>query len=134
MLIYYLAMRPCGCQRRPPFFDIHPDELTTFPDGFDQLTNERLEDYHLYRCSVCGTLWIVDDSTRGPMAVRAADAAEIESFDERPYRRELPIASHGGLEEARCMFVRCRNRALKGIVFCVDHQYPQYALDEPAEA
>jgi hypothetical protein len=125
-------MRPCDCQHRPPFFDIHPDELRTFLEGFDQLTNQRLEIYHLYRCSACDTLWIVDDSTRGPMAVRAANAFEIKSFDERPYRRELLIAMHGGLEESKCMFIGCNNRALKGIVFCVDHQYPEYAPGEPA--
>jgi hypothetical protein len=66
------------------------------------------------------------------MAVRAENESEIKSFDERPYRRELAIAMHGGLSENKCMFIGCDNRALSGIVFCVDHQYPQYASGQPA--
>src|SRR5262245_31030029 len=125
-------MRPCDCHYRPPFFAIHPDELATFLDGFEQLTNERSEIYHLFRCPTCGSFWIVDDMTRGPMAVQAASAFEINSFDERPYRRELAIAMHGGLAETKCIFIGCNNRSLSSIVFCVDHQYPEYAPGEPA--
>ena len=124
-------MRPCDCGDRPRFFEIHPDELAGFLDGFDQLTHDRLQIYHLYGCPACDALWVVDDSTRGPMAVRAVTAFDIQSFDERPYRRELAIALHGGLSEADCMFIGCKNRALRGIVFCVDHQYPEYAAGAP---
>jgi hypothetical protein len=126
-------MRPCDCESRPAFFGIHPDELEDFLDGFDQLTNDRFVEYHLFRCPACTTLWIVDDMTRGPMAVRAADAREIEGFDERPYRRELLIAMHGGLSERTCMWVRCDNRAVNGVVFCVNHLYPSYAPDAPGD-
>lgn len=126
-------MQPCDCQHRPAFFDIHPDELEAFLDGFDQLTDDRLADYHLFRCPACQSLWIVDDVTRGPMAVQATTALDIRSFDERPYRRELAIAMHGGLGEGTCMFTRCSNRAVRGVVFCVDHLYPRYAPDAPGE-
>jgi hypothetical protein len=119
-------MTPCNCRERLPFFDIHPDELEAFLNGFEQLTHGR-EDFHLFRCPSCGSFWIVDDVTRGPMAVRAASAIEINSFDERPYRRDLMIAWHGGLTENKCLFAGCDNRTLKGIVFCVDHQYPMFA-------
>ena len=68
--------------------------------------------------------------THGPMAVQAASAFELNSFDERPYRRELAIAMHGGLAETKCIFIGCNNRLLSSIVFCVDHQYPEYAPGE----
>jgi hypothetical protein len=64
------------------------------------------------------------------MAVRASSEAEIQSFDERPYRRALFIAEHGGENENKCMFIGCNNRALGRTVFCVDHLYPAYAPDD----
>jgi len=57
-------MRNCDCNLRPQFFDIHPDELETFLDGVDQVTNERVGNYHLFRCSVCRSFWMVEDVTR----------------------------------------------------------------------
>ena len=123
-------MQPCDCQHRAAYFALHEDDIDAFVSGFDRLTHDR-KVYQLFRCPACRTLWIVDDQSRGPMAVRARTEADINSFDERPYRRELVIKSHGGLSETKCMFIDCNNRALNGIVFCVDHQYPDYAFGEP---
>jgi hypothetical protein len=124
-------MQPCDCQARPEFFDIHPEDLTAFLAGFTQLTIDRREIYHLFRCPTCQTFWLVDDMTRGPMAVRVQSESAALGFDERPYRRELAVAMHGGVAEDKCAFVGCGNRALRGIVFCVDHQYPEYAGGGP---
>jgi hypothetical protein len=123
-------MRPCDCELRPDYFDIHPDALEAFLESFDRITSERLDIYHLYQCPACRTFWIVDDISRGPIAVRAASPFEIKSFDDRPYRRDLAITMHGGLSGEKCKFAGCKNSAMKGIVFCVDHQYPQYAADD----
>jgi hypothetical protein len=133
-------MTPCNCQVRPHFFDIHPDDLDSFLAGFEQVTSlggvkvtiGRVDEFHVYRCRSCVTLWIVDDETRGPMAVRIMHPSEIHSFDGRPYRRELMIASYGGLSDRRCVWRGCYNLAMQGgILFCVDHQYPQFAPDKP---
>jgi hypothetical protein len=125
-------MQPCDCPTRPTFFDVHPDTLSEFLAGFDKLSADRRAIYHLYRCPTCQTLWLVDDMTRGPIAVRVQSEAASIDFDERPYRRELAIAMHGGLDEGRCMFMGCHNRPLRGRVICVDHQYPAYAGGGPA--
>jgi hypothetical protein len=120
-------MQPCDCTSRPDYFDVHPEELGEFLAGFERLTHERLALHHLYRCVDCDTLWIVDDVTRGPMAVRCRLPTDIDGFDERPIRRELCIRMHGGLSDKTCLFRGCKNHAMKSIAFCVEHQYPQYA-------
>jgi hypothetical protein len=124
-------MQPCDCQARAEFFDIHPEDLAAFLIGFAQLTTDRREIYHLFRCPVCRTLWLVDDMTRGPMAVRVHSEAAALGFDERPYRRQLAVDMHGGVTEQKCAFAGCGNRALRRIAFCVDHQYPEYASGGP---
>jgi len=125
-------MQPCDCQTRPCFFDLHPDAVDEFLEGFEQLTHDRLKNFHLFRCSECSSLWVVDDVSRGPMAVRASSNSAIESFDERPYRRELAIAMRGGLSKTKCAFIGCGNHAMGRMAFCVDHQYPQYTASDNA--
>ncbi|HTV49251.1 MAG TPA: hypothetical protein VMG59_12500 [Phycisphaerae bacterium] len=124
-------MQPCDCQTRRDFFNIHPEELRNFLLGFVQLTTDRHADYHLYRCPLCNTLWLVDDTTRSPMAVRVSSEAAAIDFDERPYRRQLMVEWHGGVTDQKCNFIDCNNRALRGIVYCVDHAYPMFAVDNP---
>ncbi len=118
----------CSCNDRPEFFDLHPDEA--LPDFLDNLVQEgdRHEAGHgLYRCPECDTLWIVDDLSRGPLAVRAASVNDFTKFDEKPYRRSLLIENHGGLGSEDCLQASCEKKVLKGMVFCVDHAYPEYA-------
>jgi hypothetical protein len=123
------TMNPCDCSSRREYFDIHPDYVNEFLDAFEQLTEDRMEEYHLYRCGTCQSLWIVDERSRGPMAVRVSTPSEIDNFDERPYRRTLLIEMHGGLDEKECMFRGCAQMVMKGCAFCVDHVYPQFSLD-----
>ncbi len=121
--------QPCNCNTQPDFLDIHPDKLEDFLAGFDQLEGSAYQGiYHLYACNACGGLWIIDDTTRGPMAVRVESESELIGFDERPYRRELCIVMHGGLSNTKCMYRGCEQHALRGGVFCVDHVYPQYKI------
>lgn len=119
-------MVPCDCERRDEYFDIHPDAIDAFLDDFIQVTSDLLANYHLYRCVSCKTLWIVDDVTRGPMAVRATSESDIRDFDERVYRRHLCIQMHGGLNDRHCSFQNCENHALRGTRTCVDHAYPEF--------
>ena len=117
----------CSCSDRPEFFDLHPDEA--LPDFLSDLVREgeRHEAGHgLFRCSECNTLWIVDDLSRGPLAVRAASIDDFTHFDEKPYRRSLLIENHGGPGSEECLQAGCKKKALKDIVFCVDHAYPEY--------
>ena len=120
-------MKPCECRNRRAFFAIHPDDLSAFLDGFARGPANPKGVYHCYFCPSCHTTWLVDDTTRGPMAVRDQDAIDIEHFDDRPYRRELCIDMHGGLGAERCTFRGCKNFSLKGCALCVDHIYPEYA-------
>ncbi len=90
-------MKPCDCQSRREFFAIHPDDLSGFLDGFARESYIPKAIYHRYACPICQTTWLVDGTTRGPMAIRRADDDFGEPFDDRPYRRQLCIEMHGGL-------------------------------------
>ena len=118
-------MSTCTCLNQSDFFEIHPGQLEDFVADLVQL-DER-SPFRLYSCPSCGTLWIVDYWMRGPMAVRAAEREDWQDFDERPYRRQLVIEHHGGLGDATCLWRGCNNKVLRGMAFCPDHVYPQFA-------
>jgi hypothetical protein len=120
------GMKPCDCQSRGEFFAIHPDDLSGFLDGFVRQSDDQKAIYHLYKCRTCDAVWLVDDVTRGPMAVRYKGGS-LADFDEKPYRRELCIEMHGGISTSKCAFEGCENLALKDRALCVEHVYPVYA-------
>lgn len=117
----------CGCAGRADFFEPHPDEeLPEFLAGLSRVRGELRDVYKLHRCVGCGQLWIVDDVTRGPLAVRARAESDLDDFDERPYRRALGISRHGGVQDRECLQRGCSERALRGVALCVDHLYGEH--------
>ena len=104
----------------------------------------------LYRCLHCDTHWQLDFDDRSDFAIKVAAphswldlirsgrfgralttlAKVMENwpdFDDKPYRREYFVRSHGGESDRQCTWAGCRNRALKDMAICVDHAYPEFA-------
>jgi hypothetical protein len=83
------------------------------------------QDAGLYGCPDCNSYWQVDHRQRGPQAIKVSEPFKWDSFDDRPYRRKLLERWHGGCSSERCIWAGCKEMALNGIAFCVEHAYPQ---------
>ena len=86
----------------------------------------------LYKCNVCGQrwkvgLWWADRSP--PSAFKVAPGENWLHIDERALRRDYYIRRDGGLSDSTCIYEGCANRALTGILVCVDHKYFPHASD-----
>jgi hypothetical protein len=52
---------------------------------------------------------------------------EIDLELRRSNWRQMVIERHGGLGDATCLWHGCNNKVLRGMAFCPDHVYPQFA-------
>lgn len=113
---------PCDCAHRADASEISPDDVEEFVRGFARIQGRG--EYELLRCTACESLWIVDQLSRGPIAVRCASIDVWRNFDDAPYRRRFLIDHHGGFSETKCLQRGCSSLALRGVAFCPDHISP----------
>lgn len=81
----------------------------------------------LYRCLHCNTHWQLDFNDRSEFAIKVPEPENWPDFDDKPYRREYFVRTHGGESDRQCTWAGCRSRALKDMAICVDHAYPEFA-------
>lgn len=96
---------------KPPHFD---DTLVRIANGF--LCS-------LCRCNECGQLWRIDthDEHHTQLAVKVPSTDRWESFDSRPFVKELMVSSRGGVTDAKCIWSGCKEHAVSGEAYCVEH-------------
>jgi len=76
-------------------------------------------------CSRCQQLWSVDewDKYQTQFAVRIPQREGWREFDTTPFRQQYLVQSHGGLTDEKCIWQSCKQRRVRGVVYCADHLY-----------
>ncbi len=95
------------------------------PRGFEKFLT-RLDTGNwiwLGACPECGALWAVDewDKYQEQVVTRVRDRDGWEAKDTTDLRKQLLLRSRGGATEAECNWSDCHGKAVKGVVYCLDH-------------
>jgi hypothetical protein len=113
----------CKCSQLP--------QLVKKSEDFSHLVEqlEKLETGNwvfLSRCRECKQYWRITESDgRSPeFAVKINDPAHWQEFDDLPLHKQLEIELRGGLTDEKCIWQGCTNRRVKGVVYCIDHLFP----------
>jgi hypothetical protein len=110
----------CNCTALPDAF-----YLDEGPDSFAEgLTREERGDWiRLGSCPRCGALWAVDEWERlqDQVVTRVRSREGWAGIDATDARKQLLLESRGGLTDAECAWSGCDGRAVKGVVYCLDH-------------
>jgi len=110
----------CRCAGLPDAF-----YLDEGPHGFGEgLVHEDAGNWiWLGSCPECGTLWAVDewDKYSWPVVTRVEERGDFGRVDTTPKRKQLLLKSRGGLTDQRCTWAGCHQRAVRGVVYCLDH-------------
>ena len=126
------TLRPCDCTTRATYSEVRTDDVADLLDGFAFVSSTvatrhgREMTVDLYRCRVCRALWLVEFVGMA-LVVRVESEAAAVNFDDRPYRRALVVARHGGLGDDTCAYAGCDQHTLGGMAICTDHAYPGLA-------
>jgi hypothetical protein len=111
---------PCLCAKLPDVF-----YLDEGPRGFGKkLSREETGNWiWLGSCPECGTLWAVDewDKYQPQVVMRVEDRANWEGTGAAGKRKRLLLTSRGGLTDKECIRAGCHQKAVKGVVYCLDH-------------
>lgn len=79
----------------------------------------------LCRCPKCGQYWGVQRGAevdrRANLAFKVDSPAAWPTLDRRKLIRALAIREAGGLSNDICLQAGCSERAVRGLVFCIDH-------------
>lgn len=117
-----LSHSPCKCQEHEALIDV--------TEGYQHFVGalENIEFGNwvkLMRCPVCGQYWKVDewDKYQTLYAFKLQNESNWQSFDLTPQIKSSMIKKRGGLQHTNCMRASCKNRAVKGSAYCVDHLY-----------
>jgi hypothetical protein len=112
----------CSCAALPPAVYVD-QEPSAFLASLAQLAVGNW--VKLCRCSSCGQLWRVDewDKYQTQIAVKVPTIEGWESFDSKPSELALLVSSRGGTSEAQCIWAGCKQRAVKGVMYCAEHLY-----------
>lgn len=112
----------CNCGRRRDLVEIG-QSYTDFVAGMRCL--ETGDWVKLLQCPECGQLWRTDewDKYQTLYAFKLSSPEGWESTDMKPMIKERIVENHGGLDTSYCLAKNCKQRALKGRAYCVDHFY-----------
>jgi hypothetical protein len=79
----------------------------------------------LCQCPRCQQLWRVDewDKYQTQFAVKVPSRDDWQSFNAKPLQLERLVESRGGLSNEKCIWASCKNRAIRGVVYCPEHLY-----------
>lgn len=110
----------CQCSNLPNAFF-----LDEGPSNFEKALT-RLEKKNwiwLGVCPNCGALWSIDecDKYQWQVATRVLDKNGWDNADTTDLRKQLLLKSRGGVTESNCNWSGCHGKAVKGVVFCLDH-------------
>jgi hypothetical protein len=114
----------CDCLQLDEIVNCGDDEAEFISPKGLRLLRER-SDRGLYVCPECNTYWQVDHMQRGPQAIKVSDPFRWDSFDDKPARLKYMERHHGGCGSERCIWRGCEENALKDMVLCVRHAYPE---------
>jgi hypothetical protein len=75
---------------------------------------------HLKKCTDFDQHWQVDewDKYSETLCIKINDPDNWSNFDDKPYKIKYLIQKHGGLSEEKCVWIDCKNKALKNLAFC----------------
>ena len=115
----------CNCTELEDIVGCGDSELAEFvePKGLRFLREK--PGARLYACPYCDTHWHVDHMVRAPQAIKVSEPFRWEQFDDLPFRFAFLERVHGGSTQEQCSWSGCSQRALKGMVVCVRHAYPE---------
>lgn len=79
----------------------------------------------LHKCKICGQHWRIDGWDQGQQrfVVKIDDTEKWQDFDITPLIKDLLLKNRGGLIDKECIWAGCKNKRVKGVVYCVDHLY-----------
>lgn len=95
------------------------------PRGFEKkLRKEDTGNWmRLGSCPFCGQLWAIDewDKYQEQVVTRVSDRENWNEIDATELRKQLLLKSRGGLTDTNCIWTGCNAKAVKGVVFCLEH-------------
>lgn len=112
----------CKCSKLPDYF-----YLENAPWHFEK--NLNIEDYKdwmkLGSCHKCGQLWAVDewDKYSHQMVSKISSRQGWEKGESIELRKQLLLKNRGGVTEQACILAGCGKKAVKDVVYCIDHLY-----------
>ncbi len=112
----------CNCKARAPLLYV-ADQPADFVAQFDPVAGGAW--VNLFRCPECLQLWRVDvwDKLQTQTAVKVPSQADWESFDSKPLILDSIVQQRGGLSDDTCIRAGCNARAVKTVVYCVEHLF-----------
>ena len=114
----------CECEQLPQIFNYerYPNNLNDRLVEVDAKDGNWLE---LSKCRVCGQHWQVDvrDKYQTNCALKIDAPESWQSFDDKHFRLQLLVETHGGFSQEQCKMSECQNKALKSLAFCQFHAY-----------
>jgi hypothetical protein len=111
----------CRCDKFPDLFKL--DSYTEFEQGTERVAVGNW--IRLHRCKTCNLLWRIDewDKYQIQFAAKVPSIDGWESFDTSKLQKDFLIKSRGGLVQAECAWVGCKNLQVKGAAYCADHLF-----------
>ena len=111
---------PCNCVQIQDL--VYYDELPSLLiSNLDQIDSSSW--YQLFKCSVCGQYWRVDNEDR----LQERYVLKIKQFDGWQniditiLAKQNLLASRGGTNNEICIWQDCANHQVKGVLYCIDH-------------
>ncbi len=98
--------------------------LDEAPLGFEQqLDTIKTGDWiQLRKCPICGCLWSIDvwDKLQWQVVIKLESENDLGN-DSTVIRKELLFKARGGTSNDKCIWARCENKAIKDVVYCLEH-------------
>ena len=110
----------CDCDKLPDAF-----YLDCGPADFEsRLKNVEAKNWtRLCECTTCGRLWTVDewDKYSFQVAIKINAKVNWERHDSVALRKGLLLSERGGLSDDECVWAKCSQKCVIGVVYCIDH-------------
>lgn len=112
----------CSCDDNSALVDIS-QTYTEFVAG--KVTLENGDWVKLLQCPDCSQLWRTDgyDKYQTMYAYKLSVREGWKSTDMKSLIKERILENHGGVETSHCLAKDCKQAALKGRAYCVEHYY-----------
>lgn len=81
--------------------------------------------FELFQCRECKQYWRINvwDKYQTQFAVKLNSTDNWQNFDESRLVKGLIVKKRGGLQEKSCIMKDCKNKRVRGLVYCIDHAY-----------
>jgi len=112
----------CKCQSLEKIFDLEegPKDFVNSLSEVDQGSWVTL-----FRCPICGQYWRVNewDKYQTQFAIKLDSDSNWEDLDATQLEKGYLLKSRGGTTQDECIWAKCQNKQVKGVMYCVDHLY-----------